>query len=84
MASNLFGLMQLKILFLNKRIDNFSEGGWYVGMQTGSHKSCLPCEKWWLNLKVYPFTLSAFWLPYLNLVKSVISEKEHGLHIQTC
>ena len=28
-------------------VDPFSEGIWCAGQQTRSHKSCLPCKKWW-------------------------------------
>ena len=29
------------------RVDLFPKGVWCAKQQTGSYKSCLPCEKWW-------------------------------------
>ena len=31
-----------RIKFFSLRIDSFSEGIWFVGMQSGSHKGCIP------------------------------------------
>ena len=43
--------------FFPYRADLISEGDWCAAKQTGSHKSCLPCEKWQQDLEVYPFTI---------------------------
>ena len=31
--------------FFPFRVDSLSEGTWCEGKQTGSHESCLPCQK---------------------------------------
>ena len=43
--------------FLSFRVDPFSEGHWSIEEQTGSHKSCLSCNKWPNIYQVYPAPL---------------------------
>ena len=39
------------------KVDPFSEGTWYAGKQTGSHKSCFLCKKRWKIYQTYPVVL---------------------------
>ena len=43
------------------RVNPFSEGAWFAGLQTGRHKNCVPCETWQRICHVYllPFMWDA-------------------------
>ena len=46
-------LLSLKAIFLSFRTGLLLEGDWCTGKQTGSYKSCLPCENMEEIYRVY-------------------------------